>query len=156
LKLYLSDQDVDVVIDALKGVSPERLSLGPFTLRAELLGKLLKARDNKDKNPVVGAINVTGTIETFADITGANPGWLSLHKITQFPALRGGELRIYVDRDAMLAVLRKAEAPYSVMEVAKAFPYFPAPNPDLLDDKNALGQTEEQFWAATDAMLERA
>jgi hypothetical protein len=152
MKLYLSDADVDTVIGALRY---DKTTFEQSQRRVELLGKLLQARDNKGKNPVVGAINVTGTITEFADVTKGQPMLRGL-KITQFPTLKDGELRIYVDRDAMLVVLRKAGAPFAVMEQAKAFPRFPAPNPELLDNKNALGQTEEQFWAATDAMMERA
>lgn len=153
MKLYLSDADLGILIVALTSlwsINQEQNIAG-----RKLLEKLKAVEASKGKSPVAGAVSATGTIDVFADVTLAQPMLRGL-KITQFPALKDGELRLYVDRDAMLVVLRKAEAPYAVMEQAKALPCFNAPNPDLLDNKNALGQTEEQFWAATDAMLERA
>jgi hypothetical protein len=152
MKVYLSEADVEVIIRGLRCIVNVPGS-------SELLAKLHQIKAGKGKAPIVGAINVTGTITEFAEVTHLpSSSYLAsyLTKLTRFPLLGNNELRLFVDNGAMLDTLRKAGASYGVMEAAQTLKRFPAPNPDLLDNKNALGQTEEEFWAATEAMMERA
>ena len=155
MKLYLSDAKVDLVITLLKNHGQQYGAIA-----GQLLDEIAKAKGFKGKVPVVGAVNVTGEIKEFVEVTNVAPtSYLAafLTKLTRFPALTPeGKLRLFVDSDAMLSSLRRSEAPFNVMESAKALPHFPAPNPLLLDNKNALGQTEDEFWTATDAMMDVA
>lgn len=158
-KYYLSDEEVNIIILALKGTIPVEVDL----VRSNLLGKLLKARDAKYNAPLVGAVNVTGEIAEFVEITAHvqtlntwQDQYPGLKRLTRFPGILKDGLHLYMDRNALISELRKSAAPLDVMETAKGFPHFPAPNPKLLDNKNALGQTEDQFWHAVDAMMEGA
>lgn len=159
MKLYLSDADFAFILSDLQ----RKLPSGPgphYDRRLEIISKLLKAKEHVGKEPVVGAINVTGDIAEFVDASSINasPDTVALlQKLTRFPTVtQEGKLTIYIDRQAMLATLRRAGAPFEVMEAAKKWAWIPAPNPSLDNERNALGQTQDQFWYAVDMMMEGA
>lgn len=51
----------------------------------------------------------------------------------------------FISREQVLAVFERfpdADARRAVEQL----PFFPAPNPEMKDGRNALGQTEAEFW----------
>ncbi len=62
-----------------------------------------------------------------------------------------GVLRMtnFIQREQVLAILRRRNLPEVEAEVRTLFS-FPAPNPKMLDGRNVMGQTEDEFWDAVD------
>lgn len=159
MKLYLSEADFDFIVSDLQRKLPNTRE--HQDRRSEISSKLLQIRINKGKAPIVGAVNITGEITQFTEISAVGPKDVlpiepMLSKLTRFPVVQpDGALKIYIDRSAMLTMLRKTGAPYEVMEAAKNWKWMPAPNPKLEGERNALGQTEEEFWLACDMMVDQ-
>lgn len=55
----------------------------------------------------------------------------------------------FVSREQVLAILQRHKATNIQKEVESLF-CFPASNPEQHDDRNILGQTEDEFWDAVD------
>lgn len=55
----------------------------------------------------------------------------------------------FISLEDVLAILDRF--PDADIRIAvQRLPYFPAPNPDMKDGRNALGQTEDEFWNLAD------
>lgn len=52
----------------------------------------------------------------------------------------------FVSREQVLAEISDPD----IRRAVERLPYFPAPNPDMKDGRNALGQTEDEFWGRVD------
>jgi hypothetical protein len=58
----------------------------------------------------------------------------------------------FISRDDVLAILSaRGSAVDDIRREIEALPMFPAPNPDASNNRNVMGQTQEEFWAAVDA-----
>ncbi len=58
----------------------------------------------------------------------------------------------FISREQVLAILDQHGATAIKAEVEKLFS-FPAPNPDWTkNNRNVMGQTEDEFWAAVEKM----
>lgn len=52
-------------------------------------------------------------------------------------------IKNFISREQALEVVKDYPALHRAMSALFSFP---APNPEMKDGRNALGQTEEQFW----------
>lgn len=61
----------------------------------------------------------------------------------------------FISRERVLLALDKIGAEKGNWEAAadliRGLPSFPAPNPEMKDGRNIMGQTEDQFWALVEA-----
>jgi len=56
---------------------------------------------------------------------------------------------MFISREQVLAIVSRLGTAEAKMEIEKLWA-FPAPNPQGLDGRNIMGQTEEEFWDAVD------
>lgn len=57
----------------------------------------------------------------------------------------------FICRETVLEILEQHEAGSVLTSHIKAIPSFPAPNPQELNGRNVMGQTEDEFWRLVDA-----
>lgn len=55
----------------------------------------------------------------------------------------------FIQREQVLAILQRHNLPEVEAEVRALFS-FPAPNPEMRDGRNIMGQTNDEFWDAVD------
>lgn len=55
----------------------------------------------------------------------------------------------FIQKEQVIAILQRHKLTEVEAEVRALFS-FPAPNPQMLDGKNIMGQTEDEFWDAVE------
>lgn len=62
----------------------------------------------------------------------------------------------FISRQAVMdTIQRYGDDHAALIEAVYAIPSFPAPNPNQEYDRNVMGQTEDEFWAAADALEQK-
>lgn len=57
----------------------------------------------------------------------------------------------FICREQVLAILYSDQTiPILIKEAIEKIPSFPAPNPEMRDGRNIMGQTEDEFWDLVD------